>query len=238
MSKNIQKEATLNKIEDNESYKEVIASEKQNKSQKEINKEPEEGIRKEDNQSKENMQNETEDKSLQISEKQELAVRKEELEEIKKEIKNQTTIPKEKKNEIYTKIFENIICAIVILIYFILINIGYKSIKPEIFIIDLKVFSMSLILATICIFEYAYKKESGKYTIKGIELMIVAIATLSMLHIYQIYNNKFVNIETIVALLFSVYYVVKTIVIYIKNKKEIKQQVNNIYKTARRNEGK
>ena len=97
---------------------------------------------------------------------------------------------------------------------------------------------MSLILATICIFEYAYKKESGKYTIKGIELMIVAIATLSMLHIYQIYNNKFVNIETIVALLFSVYYVVKTIVIYIKNKKEIKQQVNNIYKTARRNEGK
>ncbi len=238
MSKNIQKEATLNKIEDNESYKEVIASEKQNKSQKEINKEPEEGIRKEDNQSKENMQNETEDKSLQISEKQELAVRKEELEEIKKEIKNQTTIPKEKKNEIYTKIFENIICAIVILIYFILINIGYKSIKPEIFIIDLKVFSMSLILATICIFEYAYKKESGKYTIKGIELMIVAIATLSMLHIYQIYNNKFVNIETIVALLFSVYYVVKTIVIYVKNKKEIKQQVNNIYKTARRNEGK
>ena len=208
------------------------------KSQKEINKEPEEGIRKEDNQSKENMQNETEDKSLQISEKQELAVRKEELEEIKKEIKNQTTIPKEKKNEIYTKIFENIICAIVILIYFILINIGYKSIKPEIFIIDLKVFSMSLILATICIFEYAYKKESGKYTIKGIELMIVAIATLSMLHIYQIYNNKFVNIETIVALLFSVYYVVKTIVIYVKNKKEIKQQVNNIYKTARRNEGK
>lgn len=178
----------------------------------------------------------TENKSLEEPKKakNELAIKLEELEKIEKEIKEQTTIPKDKMKEIYKEVFKNILFAIVLLIYFILINMGYISIKQEIFITDLKVFSMTLIITTICIFEYAYKKESGKYTIIGIEILMLAIATLLSIRIYTIYNNKFISTITSISLLFAIYYVSKAIVIYVKKKKEVVKTTNDIYKISKK----
>lgn len=177
-----------------------------------------------------------ENKYLKVSKKQknELAIKSEELEKIEKEIKEQTTIPKDKMKEIYKEVFKNIIFPIVILIYFILINIGYISIKKEIFVTELKVFSIILIITTICIFEYAYKKESGKYTIIGIELLMLAISTLASIRIYTIYNNKFISAITSISLLFAIYYVAKAIVIYVKKKREVVKTTNDIYKISKK----
>ncbi len=171
--------------------------------------------------------NENENEKLKILKPQEI-IPKEELEKIKKEIRNETSIPKEKRNELYKMIFENILFAIAILIYFIFIDIGYMLMKKQNFEITLKVSSM--------IFEYAYKKESGKYTIKGIEMLLISITTLIIMQIYKFYNNKLINSITILALAFSIYYMVKSIIIYIKYKKNIKKQANNIYRITKRNE--
>lgn len=165
-----------------------------------------------------------------------LKTSKEELEKIKEEIKNEAIIPKEKRNELYKRIFGNILFAIAILIYFIFIDIEYMLIKEENFEIILKVSSMIFIICTIGIFEYAYKKESGKYTIKGIEMLILSITTLIIMQIYKIYNNKLVNSITILALGFFIYYIVKSIIIYMKYKSNIKKQANNVYRTTKRNE--
>lgn len=184
------------------------------------------------------MSNKYGSKSLEVVEKQkgEIVIQKDELEKIQKEIKNEIILTKEKKNQIYKKIFENIIFAIGILIYFIIINIIYMIIKKETFEITLKVSSMIFIICTIAIFEYAYKKESGKYTIKGIEMLIISIVTLIIMQVYKFYNNKLIKSITIIALLFAIYYIVKSIITYIKYKKEIKKQANNIYRTTKRNE--
>lgn len=182
--------------------------------------------------------NKTQNKSLQVSKKQknEIAIKTKELEKIEEEIKKQTTIPKEKMNKIYLKVFENIVFAIIVLLYFILINIGYKSIEQSVFITDLKVFSITLIIATICVFEYAYKKESGKYTIHGIELLILSIATLLSIRIYTIYNSKFVGIITTIALIFAIYYVGKSIVVYVRKKREAEKVTNDIHKISKKEE--
>ena len=159
-----------------------------------------------------------------------------ELEEIQKEIKNETIIPKEKKNELYKKVFDNIISAIVILVYFIFIYIIYMIIEKVSFEIILKTSSMIFIISTIGIFEYAYKKESGKYTIEGIEMLVVSITTIILMQIYKLYITKLTNSITIIAVAFSIYYIVKSIISYIKYKKEIRKQANNIYRTTKRNE--
>ena len=46
------------------------------------------------------------------------------LEKIEEEIKKQTTIPDEKKMKINKRIFQNIIIAVIIVLYFIFINLG------------------------------------------------------------------------------------------------------------------
>lgn len=181
-------------------------------------------------------QNEEENKSLKVSKNQENRISTEvkELETIEKEIKKQTIIPKEKMNKIYAKVFENILYAMVILLYFILINIGSTSIRQDIFITDLKVFSITSIIVTICVFEYAYKKESGKYTIHGIELLILSICTLLSIRIYTIYNRKFISAIASIALLFAIYYVGKSIIIYVKEKKKAKKTTNDIFKISKK----
>lgn len=157
-----------------------------------------------------------------------------ELETIEEQIKKNNTTFKEEISKVYKDIFINIIYANAILIYFILLIIGYKTIEKNIFLTGIKVISIALIMLTICIYEIAYKKDSGKWAKRGIELMFLSISTLLSLKIYLHYNNKFVSIITLVALLFAIYYVGNSIIIYMKQKKEAKKYKNDIRKIAKK----
>ena len=137
---------------------------------------------------------------------------------------------------IYKKVFENILYAIIILIYFILINIGCKLLEQNIFIIGLKICSIASIIITIGVFEYAYKKESGKHTIHGIELLILSICTLMSRRIYKIHNRKFISAMVSIALLFAIYYVSRAIIIYVKEKAKAKKTTNDIFKISKKEE--
>ena len=68
--------------------------------------------------------------------------------------------------------------------------------------------------------EYAYKKDSARYAVHSIELLAVSITTLFSLYFYVQYNRKFVGILTSIALLFAIYYVGKSIIGYIKRKRQ------------------
>lgn len=146
------------------------------------------------------------------------------LKKIEEELKQKTKIPEEKMRKIYSRIVENIACAIAFLVYYILIMIGYKNIDANIFITDLKVFSMATIITTVCIFEYSYKKDNGKNAILGMEFLVLSITTLLSLRLYIIYNAKFTSAVASVALLFALYYVVKSTIIYIREKKKAQKE--------------
>lgn len=155
-----------------------------------------------------------------------------ELEIIENEIKNNNMTYKEEIAKSYKDIFINIIYANAIVIYFILLIIARKLAIPTIFFNIIKACSIILILLTVGIFEIAYKKDSGKYAVKGIEFMFLSISTLITLKVFLHYNNKLISFMTSIALLFAIYYVGKSIVIYIKQKKEAKKYKNDIRKIA------
>lgn len=173
-----------------------------------------------------------EEKKLVV--KKDISIDEEKLETIEKEINKQTKIPNEKKKKINKKIFQNIVMAIGIIIYFIFINLGFSNIEKNTYLTDLKVFSVVTIGITIILFEKAYKKDSGEITICGIEMLIISICTLLTSYVYKIYNKKFIYIFTSVAMLFAVYYVGKSIVIYVKMKNKALKKASDIHKIVRK----
>lgn len=166
--------------------------------------------------------------------KKDISIDEEKLEKIQKEINKQTKLSKEEKKKINKKIFQNIVMAIGIVIYFIFINLGFSNIEESTYLTDLKVFGAVAIGITIILFEKAYKKDSGELTIYGIEMLIIAICTLLTNYIYKFHYSKYTYIITSIAMLFAVYYVGKSIVIYVKMKNKALKKASDIHKIVRK----
>ena len=145
---------------------------------------------------------------------------KENIEKLGKVIEEKKQIPKNVKEKINSKRFENIIFVAIILLYLAALNLGMENIPTENYIMDLRVFSISLLVATIVLFELAYKKDIGDLWLHGVEIMFLAIFTLYLIYLYSICYNTFGSILFMVAILCIIYYAVK---IFIMRKKIIKQ---------------
>lgn len=142
------------------------------------------------------------------------------LEEIKSTLNKKNKIPKEKLEEIYGLIFKNIAIAAVIMVYFIFLNLGQMNIKTDIYQTDLKVFSITSLLISIVLFEKAYKKDSGEIAIYGIETLILAIITLTLIYINLMFSSRYVFIVNSISCIFAIYYLIKSVIIYIKKRKK------------------
>lgn len=147
--------------------------------------------------------------------------------ELEEQARQQRKLPEEVKKKLNKKVFNNIIIAIVIMAYLFLVNIGSLNIETVTFVKDLKAFSMLLIILTIAIFEYSYKKDNGSICINGIETLVLAIITLVTPYIY-ILSKKFNLIIASISLLVGAYYVIKAIIMYKKGKKEYLKESNDI----------
>lgn len=142
------------------------------------------------------------------------------LEEIKSTLNKKNKISKEKLEEIYGLVFKNIAIAAVVIVYFIFLNLGQMNIKPDIYQTDLKVFSITSLLISIVLFEKAYKKDSGEIAIYGIETLILAIVTLSLIYINLMFSSRYVFIVNSISCIFAVYYLIKSVIVYIKKRKK------------------
>lgn len=147
---------------------------------------------------------------------------KENIENLSKVIESKKKIPKEIKDKIISKIFENIIFAIIIIIYLGALNLGMINIPTENYLVDLKVFSITLLIITIILFELAYKKDISSLWMHGIEIMVVAIFTTYSIYMYSIYYNTFGSIIFSFSMLYLIYYAVKLIIM----KRKIVKQYN------------
>ena len=72
---------------------------------------------------------------------------------------------KESNKIIIKKIFENIIIAIAIMLYFIIINFSYLRMDENMLLQGIKIASMIVLFFSITIFEVAYHKDSGRIAI-------------------------------------------------------------------------
>lgn len=215
------------RIEDLTELMEKVEKETKNQKSKRKSKKEVEEI-------EDNSKTENEVKDLTVKKnKEEMMINPAKMEKIEEEIKKQTTISDERKNKINKNIFHNIAIANVIMLYFIFIVLGYQTITPDKFVIDLQVFSVITMGISIIVFEKAYKKDSTEYAIHGIESLFLSIVTLISIYVFSKYREKFAYIMIIVCYLFAIYYVAKSIIIYLKMKTKALERTSDIRKIVK-----
>ena len=138
---------------------------------------------------------------------------------------------KEKENNkmIRKKVFENLIIAIAMMLYFILINFSYLRMEEDMLLKGLKIASLIVLLLTIIIFEIAYHKDSGKIAIHGIETLILAFHTLTIWHIVNKLNISFETYILFSTYTFAIYYILKSILIYTNEKRKYLKSLSDIH---------
>lgn len=126
------------------------------------------------------------------------------------------------------KIEINIIMLIIVLLYYIAIIILPSKISEPQMEITLKSIAAVIMIVSIIIFEIAYKKDKGTIAIIGIETLIIAIHTLLIIHIVNIANIDFdIYIKTSI-FLFSMYFLIKSMILYTIEKKQYLNSLSDI----------
>ncbi len=160
----------------------------------------------------------------------------EKFEQLKKQIKTKKTLPDEIIHKINNIVFENILIANITVLYFYFINLGFLNIERGVFITDLKVFSVSLVVLTIILFELSYKKGGSKLCFHGIETLIIALSTLFSIYICIRIEQNFMLIISLISFAFAIYYVARSIIIYNKMKKEYIKSTSDIQQILSNND--
>ena len=137
-------------------------------------------------------------------------------------------VPKQVSQEILKKIFKNLILAIVVMVYFISCNILYTQLPLEQMETITKVISGVFLLASIILFEFAYKRDSGTLTMTAIELLVLSIHALFIYHIITIYQFDFRTYLLASSFIFAIYYVLKSTVIYTRARMKYLKSLSDI----------
>lgn len=165
-------------------------------------------------------------------EKEEIARRKQPVKidekQMAQKLEQAKIMPKEKKKGIYKRAFENILVAVIVILYFLMMILGYINIPEEAYVKDLKVFSLATIAITIVLFEIAYNKDSGKIAIHGIETLLLSILTLVSMYIYILHRTKFLFVIMGGVVLATLYYLVRSIVVIAKEKRKWKDNISDV----------
>ena len=165
---------------------------------------------------------------------EEIVIDDKKMQKIEKEIQKQKSISKDEQKDMNKKVFKNIIFGVAVVLYFLSINLGFYNIKEITYLADLQVFSALTIICTIIIFEKAYKKDSDEMAVSGIEMLAVSICSLLTLFLYKEVQTKFTYIVNLVSMLFAVYFVGKSIVIYTKMKNKALRKASDIHKIIKK----
>ena len=127
------------------------------------------------------------------------------------------------------KMFENLIIAITIMLYFIIINFAYIRMQGNFIIKCIKYVSLAIMFFSIATFEFAYRKDSYRLALNGIEILVLACLTLIAENISQIIHIEFKMYILFLSLIFLAYYVIKSITIYTLEKRKYFRSLSDIH---------
>lgn len=134
------------------------------------------------------------------------------------------------------KIEKNLSKALCIIIYFIILFFAYTRMNLDRLAQDIQVFSGAFLILGILALEKAYKKDSGEVAITGIELLVLSIHSLSIMHMITLLKYDFKSYMLISSGIVVIYYVLKVIIIYTKDKKEYLKGLSDISKIVKEDE--
>lgn len=144
---------------------------------------------------------------------------------------------KKEVNEKYLKeIYLNILKAIIIILYFFVLNLSYENVSIEHLEIGIKAFTMIFLFISIYIFERAYKKDDDNLAIQGIEILVLATYTLTTDYITKKFDFNFKSYSLVAAYILAIYFILKCIIIYTKGRKEISDELSDIKEIVKKSE--
>ena len=140
-------------------------------------------------------------------------------------------------NEKYSKqIYLNILKAIIFMTYFLALNLAYENVRAEYMEIGTKVLTMVFLFIGIYIIEKSYKKDDGNLAIQGIEILILATYTLTTEHITNKFDFNFKSYSLVASYLYAAYFLLRSIFIYTKGRKEVAEELSDIREIVKKEE--
>ena len=144
------------------------------------------------------------------------------------EIEEKRKLPKKIKDNISTNIFQDLLVAIIIMLYFCIINFSYYNFENTIFEENMKYFALGIIVLTVIIFEISYRKSSVKLLIIGLELFSCAILSLYIPYIF-LHSTSAIRISVMILPSFLlVYYAIKSFIIFKRKQLEYRNNLSDI----------
>lgn len=143
----------------------------------------------------------------------------------------------EEVSEKYLKeIYLNVLKAIIVVLYFFVLNLAYENVNSEYLEIGIKIFTMIFLFIAIYIFEKAYKKDDEKLALQGIEILVLAIYTLTTEHITNKFDFNFKSYSLVASYVFAIYFILKSIIVYTKGRKELAEDLSDIREIVKKDE--
>lgn len=157
------------------------------------------------------------------------------VEKEKKEHKKKK-IPKEISQEILKKIFGNLLKAVGVMIYFIILSLAYVTMQQERLIGDIEVFAGAFLVIGIVFLEKAYKKDNGSIAITGVEFLFLSLHSLSIMHVITLFQYEFRLYLLTSSYILSIYFVLKSIILYTKGRKDYLNSLSDISEIVKKEE--
>ena len=144
------------------------------------------------------------------------------------EIEEKRKLPQEVKENIKTNIFHSFIAAVIILAYLAAINVLYYSFEQAIFEHYMKYFALGIIVVTVIDIEIAYRKDSKKLWLIGLELLACGILSLYIPYIYLHTTIYLRNCVMLLPAALIIYYLFKSVVIFKQNQFKHRNNLSDV----------
>ena len=146
-------------------------------------------------------------------------------------------IEKKEVDEKYLKkIYINVLKAIIVVVYFLVMNLACENMETQYFERGVQLCTMIFLFISIFFFELAYRKDEDDLAIQGIEILILSAFILTSKHISKKFNFDFKNYSLVASYIFAIYFVLKGIVVYTKGRREMAEDLSDIREIVKKDE--
>lgn len=150
--------------------------------------------------------------------------------------KHEKKIPKEISQEYLKKIGINLVKAVGMVLYFMILILAHSTMKQERLIGDIEVFAGAFLVVGIFYLERAYKKDDDSLAITAIEFLALSLHSLSIMHIIALFKYDFKMYLLISSFVIASYYILKAIILYTKGIKSYLNSLSDISEIVKKEE--
>ena len=143
---------------------------------------------------------------------------------------------KEVDEKFLKKIYLNVLKAIIVVVYFLVMNLACENMETQYFERGVQLCTMIFLFISIFFFELAYRKDEDDLAIQGIEVLILSAFTLTSKHISKKFNFDFKNYSLVASYIYAIYFVLKGIVVYTKGRREMAEDLSDIREIVKKDE--